>query len=182
MSARRVAVILGGRSGEHEVSIRSARSVMDALDRDLWEVVPIGISKRGHWLSAAETRRALDAGVHAFGEAGMPMLGATGALAALDDEEHLRRTRENNAIGLSFFTRELKALRLEFVPSAANFVLVEAGDGQRVFDRMQRQGVITRPMGGYGLPQWIRITIGTPEENRRCLAALKEALADDLKK
>ena len=46
-----------------------------------------------------------------------------------------------------------------------------------VFEAMQRVGVITRPMGGYKLPEWIRITIGTPEENRRCLSALRDALS-----
>ena len=99
-----------------------------------------------------------------------------GALAALDDDEHLRRTRENNRAGLRFFTEELGRLKLESIPSEANFVLVRVGDGHQVFERMQRTGVITRPMGGYKLPEWIRITIGTSQENERCLAALKNAL------
>jgi histidinol-phosphate aminotransferase len=99
-----------------------------------------------------------------------------GAIAALDDQEHLTRTKKNNADGLSFFADELRNLKLEFIPSAANFVLVRVGPGQKVFELMQRQGVITRPMGGYKLPEWIRITIGTPEENRRCVEALKQAV------
>jgi histidinol-phosphate aminotransferase len=100
-----------------------------------------------------------------------------GAIAALDDEEHLERTKQNNAEGLAYFAEQLKSLQLEFAPSAANFILVKVGNGQKVFEAMQRAGVITRPMGGYKLPEWIRITIGTPEENRRCLAALQEALS-----
>jgi histidinol-phosphate aminotransferase len=99
-----------------------------------------------------------------------------GAIAALDDEEHLANTRRNNEEGLRFFADELRSLKLEFAPSAANFILVKVGNGQKVFEVMQRVGVITRPMGGYKLPEWIRITIGTPEENRRCLDALKSAL------
>jgi histidinol-phosphate aminotransferase len=99
-----------------------------------------------------------------------------GAIAALDDQEHLERTRRNNAEGLACFERELRALNLEFAPSFANFILVKVGDGQQVFEAMQRAGVITRPMGGYKLPEWIRITVGTPQENERCLSALKEAL------
>jgi histidinol-phosphate aminotransferase len=102
-----------------------------------------------------------------------------GAIAALDDEEHLVRTKENNAKGLEFFESKLHQLKIEFAPSAANFILVKVGDGQRVFESMQRAGVITRPMGGYKLPEWIRITIGTPKENERCLGALKDALAGD---
>lgn len=100
----------------------------------------------------------------------------TAALAALDDEEHVRKTRANNFTGLTFFERNLREMGIEFVRSAANFILVKVGEGQRVFEAMQRQGVIVRPMGGYQLPEWIRISIGTPEQNQRCLAALKAAL------
>jgi histidinol-phosphate aminotransferase len=99
-----------------------------------------------------------------------------GALAALDDAEHMRKTRENNARGLDFFYRAFRDLKLECVPSSANFILVRVGEGQRVFEAMQKQGVIVRPMGGYQLPEWIRISIGTPKENERGLKALKIAL------
>jgi histidinol-phosphate aminotransferase len=98
------------------------------------------------------------------------------ALAALDDEEHVRRTRENNARGLQFFAKELKRMKREYVPSAANFILVKVGRGQQVFAELQKRGVIVRPMGGYGLPEWIRISIGTVGENERCVAALKMVL------
>jgi histidinol-phosphate aminotransferase len=100
-----------------------------------------------------------------------------GALAALDDSAHADKTRQKNARGLKFYVRAFRKLGLESIPSAANFILVRVGDGQRVFDEMQRQGVIVRPMGGYQLPEWVRISIGTPKENKRCLAALKSALA-----
>jgi histidinol-phosphate aminotransferase len=99
-----------------------------------------------------------------------------GALAALDDTEHMRRTRENNASGLKLYVETFQNLGLEFVPSAANFILVRVGEGQRVFEAMQKLGVITRPMGGYQLPEWIRISVGTPEENARCIGALKTVL------
>ncbi|MBU6402939.1 MAG: histidinol-phosphate transaminase [Verrucomicrobia bacterium] len=98
------------------------------------------------------------------------------ALAALDDAEHVARTRANNRAGLEFFSRAFRALQVEHVPSAANFVLLRVGDGQRVFEGLQRLGVIARPMGGYQLPEWIRISIGTPAENERCLQALKRVL------
>jgi histidinol-phosphate aminotransferase len=55
-------------------------------------------------------------------------------------------------------------------------VLVRVGDGQRVFEQLQKHGVIVRPMGGYKLPEWIRISIGTPEENARCISTLKKIL------
>jgi histidinol-phosphate aminotransferase len=103
-------------------------------------------------------------------------LAQAGALAALEDTEHLQRTRQNNARGLEFWQKALTELSLEFIPSAANFVCVRVSDGQRVFNELQKLGVIVRPMAGYQLPEWIRITIGTPAENARCLAALQKVL------
>jgi histidinol-phosphate aminotransferase len=104
------------------------------------------------------------------------LLAQTAALAALDDEEHVRKTRANNFDGLEFFAKAFRKLDLEFVPSHANFILVRVGEGQQVFAAMQKLGVITRPMGGYQLPEWIRISIGTQKENERCVAALKSAI------
>jgi histidinol-phosphate aminotransferase len=100
-----------------------------------------------------------------------------GALAALDDAAHLANTRANNQAGLRFFEEAFRKMKLEFVPSAANFILVHVGNGQRIFQELQKQGIITRPMAGYQLPEWIRISIGTPEQNDRCLTALKTVLS-----
>ena len=99
-----------------------------------------------------------------------------GALAALDDTKHVEKTRKINSRGLKLYARTFRKLGLEFIPSQANFILVRVGDGQRVFGELQKQGVIVRPMGGYQLPEWIRISIGTPKENKRCLEALKTVL------
>ena len=104
------------------------------------------------------------------------LLAQAAALAALDDEEHVARTRANNAAGLKFYEATFQRLALEFVPSFANFILVKVGDGARVWSEMQKLGVITRPMAGYQLPEWIRISIGTEAENMRCVAALEKAL------
>jgi len=99
-----------------------------------------------------------------------------GALAALDDVKHVERTCRNNARGMRLFTRGFRKLKLEFASSAANFVLVRVGDGAQVFQGLQQLGIIVRPMGGYGLPEWIRISIGTPKENQRCLEALSKVM------
>ena len=99
-----------------------------------------------------------------------------GAIAALDDEEHISGTRRNNAEGLRLYENAFRELKLTFVPSSANFILVRVGDGQKVFAELQKLGVIVRPMAGYQLPEWIRISIGSPAENQRCLAALRQAL------
>ena len=96
------------------------------------------------------------------------------ALVAIDDTEHLEATRSNNAAGLKFFEKNLTDMDIEIVPSSANFVLAKVGDGEGMFHKLQTRGVITRPMGGYKLPEWIRISIGTPVENGRCLAALAD--------
>jgi histidinol-phosphate aminotransferase len=104
------------------------------------------------------------------------LLAQAGALAALDDQEHIGRTRANNHAGLRFFEENFRRLGLDFIPSSANFILVKVGEGRAVFEAMQRAGVIVRPMGGYQLPEWIRISVGTPAENARCLAALGQAL------
>jgi histidinol-phosphate aminotransferase len=99
-----------------------------------------------------------------------------GALAALDDTAHAEKTRRVNARGLRFYARAFRKLGLEFVPSSANFILVRVGEGERLFAELQRLGVIVRPMGGYQLPEWIRISVGTPKENRRCIDALKQVM------
>lgn len=99
-----------------------------------------------------------------------------GALAALEDVEHIHRTRANNLAGLKMLEEACRGLGLEYVPSHANFLLIRVGDGQRVFAELQKLGVITRPMAGYQLPEWLRISIGTPRENQRCVEALKQVL------
>ena len=127
----------------------------------------------GYGIATAELAAALEKIRQPFNA---NLLAQIAALAALDDDEHVRKTRANNFTGLEFFAKAFRQLDLEFIPSSANFILVRVGEGQKIFEAMQRQGVITRPMGGYLLPEWIRISIGTPQENERCLGALKNAL------
>lgn len=98
------------------------------------------------------------------------------AMAALDDVTHIVETRDMIFQGLEFFGRELPKIGVEVVPSGANFVLVKTGNGREVFQELQKRKVIVRPMDPYGLPDHIRITIGTPEQNQVMLDALKEVL------
>jgi histidinol-phosphate aminotransferase len=97
------------------------------------------------------------------------------ALAALDDAEFAEKTARENRAGLAQIEQGCRELGLEFVPSVANFMLVKVGDGLRVFDALQRKGVIVRPVKSYGLPEWVRLTVGTHEQNVRLLAELKAA-------
>ena len=104
-------------------------------------------------------------------------LALAGALAALDDEEHVRRTLATNRAGMVFLVDAFRALGLAHVPSAANFVLVRVGDGARVYEALLRRGVIVRPMAVYGFPEHVRVTIGTEAENARFSTALRAVLA-----
>lgn len=100
-----------------------------------------------------------------------------GALAALKDENWVRECREQNRLGLAQLSAGLTTLGLPKVESCGNFILTQVGDGAGVSRRLQERGVIVRPVGGYGLPEWIRISVGTEQENRRVLAELPEAIA-----
>jgi len=100
-----------------------------------------------------------------------------GALAALDDAAHVRKTKTLTRRGLTYLYREFDRLKLEYVPSCANFVLVKVGDGDEIFRGLQRRGVIVRPMRGYKMPAWVRVTVGTMEENRRFIGALRAFVA-----
>jgi histidinol-phosphate aminotransferase len=103
-------------------------------------------------------------------------IGQAGALAALRDEEHQRETKRVVDEGRGFFEKEFAALGLAFIPSKGNFILVNVGDGLAVFRALLELKVIVRAMKGYKLPEWVRITIGTMEQNEKCIAALKQVL------
>lgn len=101
-----------------------------------------------------------------------------GALAALEDDEHLRETKRVIDEGRAYLHEQFAKMKIPFVPGTANFVMVNVGDGDAVFDKLLRQGVIVRPLGGYNLPEWARISVGTPEENEKLIAALKKVMSD----
>lgn len=98
------------------------------------------------------------------------------AVAALDDHAFTERCRRENYAGLRQLAEGFSRLGLEFVPSVGNFILVRVGDGGRVFDELQRRGVIIRPVKSYGLPAWVRVTVGTAEQNERFLRELASVL------
>ena len=99
-------------------------------------------------------------------------IGQAAALAALDDTAFAENCARENRAGLARLDAGLRGLGLEVVPSVANFILVRVGDGARVFADLQRRGIIVRPMASYAMPEWIRLTVGTPEQNERVLAEL----------
>jgi histidinol-phosphate aminotransferase len=104
-------------------------------------------------------------------------LAQAAAIEALADTAYVDESRRLNDEGMRALAGGFEALKLRYLPSRGNFVLVDVGDGMRVFERLLRAGVIVRPVANYGLPAWIRVTVGLPDENARLLAALPAALA-----
>jgi histidinol-phosphate aminotransferase len=106
-------------------------------------------------------------------------IGQAAAAAALDDAEFVMRTRTVNAAGLCQLKAGFDSLGLPWVPSEANFMLLKVGDGARWFTGLQKRGMIVRPMKPYGMPEWLRVTVGTETQNARLLACLKELAGED---
>ncbi|MBI4516905.1 MAG: histidinol-phosphate transaminase [Deltaproteobacteria bacterium] len=104
-------------------------------------------------------------------------LAQVAALAALDDNEHVAATLRTNREGLAYLRAACERLGLSYVPSWANFLLIKVGNGAQVYERLLRAGVIVRPMGFYGLPEYVRVTVGLPAENERLVKALEKVLA-----
>jgi histidinol-phosphate aminotransferase len=104
-------------------------------------------------------------------------LAQVAALAALDDESHTLECVRLIEAGRHFLYDEFKALGIKYVPARANFILVDVGrSATEIFQALLRQGVIVRPMTSFGMETALRITVGTPEENRRLAKALRAAL------
>jgi len=99
------------------------------------------------------------------------------AAAALDDQAFVRRSRKVYRRGVRLLAAFCREAGLVFEPPVANFMLIRTGAGRKVFDELQKLGVIVRPMEAYLLPDWIRVSIGTEAENLKFIAALKKLLA-----
>jgi len=123
----------------------------------------------GYGYASAETAALLNRVRQPFN---VNAIGQAAAIAALDDGAFTTKCAQENRKGLKQLEVGFNKLALEFVPSVANFILVKVGDGARIFAELQKRGVIVRPMRSYGMPEWVRITVGTPSQNRRLLATL----------
>jgi histidinol-phosphate aminotransferase len=103
-------------------------------------------------------------------------LALAAATAALGDAKFVAKSVKMNRAGMALLERTFKRLGLEYLPSCANFVTFRVPEANAVYQKLLRQGVIVRPIGGYGMPEHLRVTVGTPRENGRFLEALKVAL------
>jgi histidinol-phosphate aminotransferase len=104
-------------------------------------------------------------------------LAQAGALAALDDDDFLRQTIENNKQGYARFTEAFTELGLNWIPSWANFVMIDYGLEARVnavSEYLLQNGIITRPLKAFGLPHCLRISIGLSHQNEKCIELLKK--------
>src|SRR6266571_6439994 len=101
-----------------------------------------------------------------------------GALAALNDEAHQRETKRVVDQGRAYLQEKFAEMKIQFVAGVANFVMVNVGDGPAVFEELLKRKIIVRQLNGYGLPEWVRISVGTMEGNEKCIAALRDAKPD----
>lgn len=100
------------------------------------------------------------------------------AEAALGDDDHILQSRALNDAGMAQWQKACGEMGLAYLPSLGNFIAMNLQrDGQQVFDSLLRKGVITRPVGAYGMPEWLRISIGTEEQNQTAIKALQEVLS-----
>jgi histidinol-phosphate aminotransferase len=122
----------------------------------------------GYGVADAELASYLERARHPFN---VNRLAEVAAAAALDDRDHWERVTHNNALGVDYLSRELRALGIEVWPTDANFVLARAGSD--VYERLLREGVIVRPLAGFGMPEHVRISVGLPDENERLIKTLR---------
>jgi histidinol-phosphate aminotransferase len=155
--------------------VRAGRNVV--VLRTFSKIQGLANLRIGYGLAAAEIIEVLQKARQPFNANGIAQ---AGALAGLRDRAHMDATRRVTREGRDFFQAEFLEMNLEFVPSHANFVLVRVGDGKKVFDALLRRGLIVRAMGSYGLPEWIRVSVGTMPQNKAFIAALRELDAEGL--
>lgn len=105
------------------------------------------------------------------------LIGATAAIAALQDQAHVQQSKKLNTAGMQQLITGLRKLNLEFIPSVANFITVNVNDAEKIYQKLLAKGVIVRPLISYGMPAFVRISIGTQVQNARLLTALSEVLA-----
>jgi len=101
------------------------------------------------------------------------------AQTALEDEAHVVECRRMNEAGRAYLYDEFSALGVKYTPSRANFILVDVGrNAGDIFQRLLKEGVIVRPMTSFGMESALRISVGTPEENRRLMKAMRKVLSE----
>jgi histidinol-phosphate aminotransferase len=151
--------------------VRAGRNV--AVLRTFSKIQGLASLRIGYGIARPELIQVLQKTRQPFNVSGIAQ---AAALAGLGDDQHRRETKRLTDKGRAYLQEQFKAMNLPFVPSAANFVLVKVGDGAGTFRKLLGWRIIVRALKGYNLPEWIRISVGTMEQNRKCIAALREIL------
>jgi histidinol-phosphate aminotransferase len=149
--------------------VRAGRNVV--VLRTFSKIQGLANLRIGYGLAAPEIVEVLQRARQPFNANGIAQ---AGALAGIRDKAHMEATRRVTDEGRNFLQAEFLDMNLEFVPSHANFVLVRVGDGKKVFEALLRRGIIVRAMGSYGLPEWIRVSVGTMPQNTAFVAELRD--------
>lgn len=127
----------------------------------------------GYGIGNAEVIGLLNRVRHPF-NVNLPALAA--AEAALDDAQFLAESYKTNAMGMAQLSAGLTDFGIEIVPSSGNFLMIKVGNAARINGELLKRGIIVRPVAGYGLPEFLRVSVGLQEQNARFLAALGECL------
>jgi histidinol-phosphate aminotransferase len=151
--------------------VRQDRNVV--VLRTFSKIHGLASARLGYGMARPELIRVLQKTREPFNVNGLVQ---AGALAAIDDVDHQKKTKTLTDGGRAYLQEEFRRLQIPFVPAVANFVLAKVGDGKAVFEKMLRAGIIVRPMNGYPLPEWVRISVGTMEQNERCIEVLRKVL------
>ncbi len=151
--------------------IKEGRNVIGL--RTFSKVYGLASLRIGYGYASAELAKLLDRIRQPFN---VNAVAQAAAAAALDDQKFVRTCVDATRKGLRRLEEGFAALGLEFIPTQANFVLAKVGNGSRISEALQRRGVIVRPVSNYGLPEWMRVTAGTPEQNERLLRELAAVL------
>ena len=104
-------------------------------------------------------------------------IAAMAAIAALKDQDHVKKSVHINREGMQQLRDELKKLHIRILPSAGNFITVETADSKELYQKLLYEGVIIRPLNAYGMQKHVRVTIGTGEQNERFLATMQKVLS-----
>ncbi len=129
----------------------------------------------GYGITTPELAKALNKPRQPFNCNRMAQVAAT---AALDDHDFILRTKELYKNGIEQIISACKSFNLEYIHPYANFILVKVGNGAEIFQKLQKKGIIVRPMAAYMLPEWIRVSIGTKKDNNKFITTLTEILKE----
>ena len=119
--------------------------------------------------------------IHALNKSRQPfnvnLLAQIAALHALDDQEFIEKSKETYRLGIEQITKACDSMNIEYEQPHANFIFIKVGgDEQKIYSKLLNKGVIVRPLNGYNLPGYIRVSIGTKKENEKFIKSLKEVL------